>query len=134
MAAAAVGFFERQERAESKVAHKTRPPKISPSSTGQGKVWHCARMEEIGHSQLQVSPSDVYTTFGSKLLEHTKAKLWETGMHNGSTVMANIRLRGGVCVPHTGNLKRRQNQVNTNHPIHGLVPKEYPLVFKKNLH
>ena len=106
----------------------------TPASKEESCIDLHRRVAAMLATQLPVSPSDVYTTFGSKLLEHTKAKLWETGMHNGSTVMANIRLRGGVCVPHTGNLKRRQNQVNTNHPIHGLVPKEYPLVFKKNLH
>ena len=75
----------------------------TPASKEESCIDLHRRVAAMLATQLPVSPSDVYTTFGSKLLEHRKAKLWETGMHNGSTVMANIRLRGGVCVPHTGN-------------------------------
>ncbi len=72
------------------------------------------RVAHMMTNQLPVSPSDIYTSHGSKLLEHTNAKVWETGMHNGSTVMANIRIRGGICVPFSGNLKRKKNQVSRN--------------------
>ena len=61
--------------------------------------------------RMPLPASEVYTSYNSKLLEYCDARVWRTGMHNGSTVNANVRLRGGVCVPYSGNLKRKKNQV-----------------------
>lgn len=61
--------------------------------------------------KMPIPASEMYTSYSSKLLEYSNAKVWELGMHNGSTVIVNVRLRGGVCVPYSGNLKRKKNQV-----------------------
>ena len=60
---------------------------------------------------MPIPASEMYTSYGSKLLEYSNAKLWQLGMHNGSTVVVNVRLRGGICVPYSGNFKRKKNQV-----------------------
>ena len=61
--------------------------------------------------KLPTPASEMYTSYSSKLLEYSNAKVWQLGMHNGSTVTVNVRLRGGICVPYSGNLKRKKNQV-----------------------
>ena len=61
--------------------------------------------------KLPTPASEMHTSYSSKLLEYSNAKVWQLGMHNGSTVTVNVRLRGGICVPYSGNLKRKKNQV-----------------------
>ena len=69
------------------------------------------RIVTLTSEKMPIPASEMYTSYGSKLLEYSNAKLWQLGMHNGSTVVVNVRLRGGICVPYSGNFKRKKNQV-----------------------